>query len=133
MGFLEQFKPEHIDMFLQRLIELQGDYLRAAEVVITEINGGHLHWGLAAGLAEHLKRDEEFQARYANAIKYLTISDKKEYAETELKKIIATSRDEKNKIEAIRTFMKLHQLDAQVVVQRDSIGDWLHSRNAHKR
>ena len=126
MDILKSFTEDQIELFLRNLIKNQGDYLRAGEATITEITGEN-HWGLSSGLAAALKINKDFQARYEAALGALTIQDKKLFAESELKKIISNSRDDKAKIDAIKTYMKLHQLDTTQVQVNNSFGDFLHS------
>ena len=108
--FLSQFKEEHIDVFLKHLLKTHGDWLKAGELTILELTGKE-DFPIASRLATELQVNKQFKERYEHAKKFLSAEDKKAYADMELRKIIGGERDSGKKIEAIKTFIKLHGLE----------------------
>ena len=108
--FLKQFKEEHINIFLKHLLKTHGDWMKAGECTIYESTGEE-NFQISARLATELQIDKQFKERYEHAKKYLSSEDRKAYADMELRKIISSERDSGKKIEAIKTFIKLHSLE----------------------
>lgn len=108
--FLKQFKEEHINIFLKHLLKTHGDWMKAGELAIYEITGEE-NFQISARLATELQIDKNFKERYERAKKYLSSEDRKAYADMELRKIISGERDSGKKVEAIKTFIKLHNLE----------------------
>ena len=124
--FLNQFKQEHLDIFLKHLLKTHGDWLRAGELAVYEITGQE-NFEISARLATELQVNKQFKERYEHVKKFLSAEDKKAYADMELRKIIGGERDSGKKIEAIKTFIKLHGLETSDNSAGNAVKDFFKS------